>query len=487
MPPVILLDEIDKVGMTTMGGRTGGDPGAALLEALDGRHFVDYFLDTPIDLSGVIFLATANQTESITAPLLDRMSIIRLSSYVTAEKIVIAQRHLLPQALKATGLSRIRIASTNESISTDKSTSDNISPFVVSNESSQDRNENKPSDVAIICQEPAVELSKTTLQALIDGWCREPGVRQLRQCIERICRRMAATVLEHPETTLNAALNALHITEKTPMIAKATAEGSVIISSPIHVGIEALPPLLGLAPFSSELGDFGGKLLPPGVVAGLAWTSYGGIIIHIEVARVGGEIEQPPSKSGDEPNITNERETMNSSLALPLKTTGHLGKVMDESAAIAHSVVRMALATESTMVGSSANVMATKKNLHGALHLHVPEGATPKDGPSAGIAMAVALISLAKDVPVRAGLGFTGELTLSGRVLRIGGLREKALAARREGLTAVVFPRANASEWEEMEQAKPEPLVGPRVGLIGFPVSSLQDVVAIAFSTPSPP
>ncbi|KGG51239.1 mitochondrial Lon protease, partial [Mitosporidium daphniae] len=479
--PVILLDEIDKVGMATMGGRVGGDPGAALLEVLDGRHFVDYFLDTPVDLSGVIFVATANQTDSISAPLLDRMSIIRLSSYVTEEKIAIAKRHLLPQALSSTGLGHVHVIGSESPISVDENAtcSDQVDK-TMPGASDQLSPDNKKKSSVEVCLSPktsecVIEFPEATLRTLIDNWCREPGVRQLRQSIERICRRIAATILEHPGAAFDAALSSLYIKGRSVMT-KMTTENTVSISSPIRIGVEALPQLLGLAPFSSELSDFGSKSLPPGVVAGLAWTPYGGAIIHIEVIR----INETENTSGSE----KENDLVHSSLALPLKTTGHLGKVMDESAAIAHSVVRMALAADSQ---TSLEAIPAKTGSHGTLHLHVPEGATPKDGPSAGVAMAVALLSLARNVPVRAGLGFTGELTLSGRILRIGGLREKALAARREGLTAIAFPRANIPEWEEMECAKPEPLVGPSVGLVGFPVSSLQEVLPIAFPKTSSP
>ncbi len=330
--PVLMLDEIDKVGASFQ-----GDPASALLEVLDPEQnaaFRDHYLDVPFDLSNVLFVATANQLDTIPAPLLDRMEVIRLSGYILEEKLEIARRYLIPKALKNHGL--------------------------------------KPRQVTI---------RKEALAALIDGWAREAGVRTLENRIRKLMRKAA----------------------------REFASGR---TEPLAVGRKDLPGLLGQPPFATE------ELFEaaPGVVTGLAWTSLGGATLPIEATAV-------PSRNKG------------------FRQTGQLGNVMVESSEIAYSYV-MAHLKE---YGAPEDFFDTR-----FVHLHVPAGATPKDGPSAGVTMATALISMMRGKPVRAKLGMTGELTLTGRVLPIGGVKEKTIAARRAGLKVLVFPEGNRTDFADL-------------------------------------
>jgi ATP-dependent Lon protease len=329
---VLMLDEIDKVGASFQ-----GDPASALLEVLDPEQnatFRDHYLDVPFDLSNVMFIATANQLDTIPAALLDRMEVIRLSGYILEEKLEIARRFLIPKALKNHGL--------------------------------------KPAQVTI---------RKDALAALIEGWAREAGVRSLENRIKKIMRKTARE------------------------FASGRTEQMVI-------GRRDLPGILGQPVFTTE------ELFEDvaGVVTGLAWTSLGGATLPIEAAAV-------PSKTKG------------------FKQTGQLGNVMVESSEIAYSFV-MARLKE---YGASEDFFDTH-----FVHLHVPAGATPKDGPSAGVTMATVLISMMRGKPVRKKLGMTGELTLTGRVLPIGGLKEKTIAARRAGLKVLIFPEGNRKDFDEL-------------------------------------
>ncbi len=330
--PVLMLDEIDKVGASFQ-----GDPASALLEVLDPEQnasFRDHYLDVPFDLSNVLFVATANQLDTIPAPLLDRMEVIRLSGYILEEKLEIARRYLIPKGLKNHGL--------------------------------------KPGQVTI---------RKEALAALIDSWAREAGVRTLENRIRKLMR-------------------------------KAAREFAAGRTESLVVGKKDLPELLGQPPFATE------ELFEaaPGVVTGLAWTSLGGATLPIEATAV-------PSRNKG------------------FRQTGQLGNVMVESSEIAYSYVMAHL-----------EEYATPRDFFDThfVHLHVPAGATPKDGPSAGVTMATALISMMRGKPVRAKLGMTGELTLTGRVLPIGGVKENTIAARRAGLKVLVFPEGNRADFAEL-------------------------------------
>ncbi len=329
--PVIMIDEVDKIGADFR-----GDPASALLEVLDpeqNRDFLDHYLDVRFDLSRVLFLLTANQLDTIPAPLLDRVEILHVPGYLPEEKAAIARRHLWPRLLAAHGLGR------------------------------QD-----------------VRLTDAALRALIMNYAREPGVRRLEQLLRRILRRSAL----------------------------ALAEGR--LAAPVRVGARNLEDFVGKPRYREAP-------VEPGVgrAVGMAWTPAGGALLAVEA-------------------IVVHRDRRG------LRLTGQLGKVMQESAEIAWSFVTAHL----------ADFGAPRDFFRDAfVHLHVPEGATPKDGPSAGITMATALLSLALgQAPAR--IAMTGELTLGGEVLAIGGVREKLLAARRLGYSAVIVPKANEPDVAEL-------------------------------------
>jgi ATP-dependent Lon protease len=330
--PVIMLDEIDKVGASFQ-----GDPASALLEVLDpeqNHNFRDHYLDVPFDLSNVMFIATANQLDTIPRPLLDRMEVIRLSGYILEEKVEIARRYLIPKTLDGHGLRKGQVV-----------------------------------------------IPRPALIRLIDGYAREAGVRNLENLLKKIMRKAAMELSKDPKKK-------------------------------IVVDRDNVESLLGKPVFAPD--EYFGRT--PGVVTGLAWTSLGGATLQVEATAV-------PSQSKG------------------FKQTGQLGSVMLESADIAYSYV-MAHLEE---YGAKPDFF----DRH-FVHLHVPAGATPKDGPSAGVTMATALISMISGKPVRKDLAMTGELTLTGHVLPIGGVKEKVIAARRAGYRILVFPEANKKDFEEL-------------------------------------
>ena len=328
--PVIMLDEIDKMGTSYQ-----GDPSSAMLEVLDPEQnddFLDHYLDLRVDLSKVLFICTANQLDTIARPLLDRMDVIRLGGYIASEKLEIAQKHLWPRLLE--------------------------------------RNQVKKNQV---------KISESAIKKLVEDYAREAGVRNLEKLLHRILRKSVLQLL----------------TKKKP----------------VSISGRNLVEFVGEPPFRGEK-QLGGV----GVITGLAWTTMGGATLPIEATRVHGA----------------NRE---------LKLTGHLGKVMTESAQIAHSFVT----TNCKKWGIDEDYF-----LKSALHVHVPEGATPKDGPSAGISITSALLSLAMNKAVKKNLAMTGELTLTGEVLPIGGVREKLIASRRLGIKEVVLPAGNERDVHEL-------------------------------------
>ncbi|HDR05617.1 MAG TPA: endopeptidase La [Candidatus Marinimicrobia bacterium] len=333
--PVLMLDEIDKVGTSFQ-----GDPASALLEVLDPEQnhaFLDHYLDVRFDLSNILFITTANQLDTIPRPLLDRMEIIKLSGYILEEKIEIAKRFLIPRQRKNHGLAAKDIS-----------------------------------------------ITDAALTAVIDRYAREAGVRSLENQIKKIMR----------QTTLRL------------------AEGE---SGKISVTMKNLSDFLGKPVFGTE--QLYQKAIP-GVALGLAWTAMGGTTLYIEATAVKGK-------------------------ARGFRQTGQLGKVMQESTEIAYSYIRSLLShTESSKVKSFFD--------DHFVHLHVPAGATPKDGPSAGITMALALYSLATNKAVRKGIAMTGELTLTGHVLPIGGVKEKTIAARRVGIRELIFPAENEKDFSSL-------------------------------------
>ena len=324
--PVFVLDEVDKVS----GNNINGDPASALLEVLDPEQnysFHDNYLDLPYDLSGIMFIATANTTSTIPAPLLDRMELIEVSGYLREEKVEIARRHLLPKQLKGMGLKR-----------------------------------------------GDVRLSKRAIERIIDDYTREAGVRELEKKIGKLIRRLALTSMREG---------------KQP-------------EWPVKVDANDVPALLGLAEFVRSEQD---TLSYPGVATGLAWTAVGGETLCVETSVSEG-------KGGK------------------LTLTGNLGDVMKESAMLAMEYVR----AHATSLGLTSDIFETHN-----LHVHVPEGAVPKDGPSAGITIATSIASALTGRCVRPHLAMTGELTLRGRVLPVGGIKEKILAAKRVGITDIVL------------------------------------------------
>ncbi|MDE6898029.1 MAG: endopeptidase La, partial [Lawsonibacter sp.] len=332
--PLILLDEIDKLGHDHR-----GDPSSALLEVLDGEQndtFRDNFLEIPFDLSQVMFITTANTTDTIPRPLLDRMEVIELSSYTDEEKVQIAKKHLLPKELKRHGLSRQQL-----------------------------------------------KVSDGALREIIAAYTRESGVRVLERRLAAVCRKAAMKVVSEEA-------KAIKVTEKD------------------------LEEYLGVPRYHPERQALEERV---GVVNGLAWTSVGGELLEVEVNVVPG--------SGK------------------VELTGNLGDVMKESAHAALSYIR----SQAGRLNIQADFYKEKD-----IHVHFPEGAVPKDGPSAGIAITTAMVSALTGSPVRRGLAMTGEVTLRGRVLPIGGLKEKTMAAFRNGIKTVIIPADNARDLEEIDQ-----------------------------------
>jgi ATP-dependent Lon protease len=335
MNPVILLDEVDKLGADWR-----GDPSSALLEVLDpaqNHTFRDHYLELDLDLSDVLFLATANVVESIPGPLLDRMEVLRLDGYTEDEKVAIARDHLLGRQIERHGLE--------------------VSEVVV------------PDDV---------------VRVVVTDYTREAGVRQLERELGKLVRKMATRVVE----------------------------GSV--APPVTVDEPGVRDALGRARFHDEVKA---RASVPGVATGLAVTGSGGDVLFVEATAMDGE-----------PGLT---------------ITGQLGDVMKESAQIALSYVR----AHAGDLG--VDPAATRR----PLHVHVPAGAIPKDGPSAGVTMTTALVSLLTGRPVRTEVGMTGEVTLQGRVLPIGGVKQKVLAAERAGLTEVILPARNGPDLDDVPEA----------------------------------
>lgn len=353
--PLLLLDEIDKLGSDQR-----GDPSAALLEVLDAEQnstFRDHFIELPFDLSDVLFVMTANTTETIPRPLLDRMEIIELSSYTDEEKLQIAKRHLLPRELKRHGLTKKQL-----------------------------------------------NLSDDAIREVIVAYTRESGVRILERRLAGVCRKAAMKIVSDEAKSL-------------------------------RVTGDTLEDYLGVRRFHPEKN---GKESRVGVVNGLAWTSVGGTLLEAEANVVAGKGK--------------------------IELTGNLGTVMKESAMAALSYIR----SRATQLGVPANFHVEQD-----IHVHFPEGAVPKDGPSAGVTVATAMVSALTGTPVRGDVAMTGEITLRGRVLPIGGLREKSMAALRNGIHTVIIPHENEKDLEEIDQTV-------RAALHFVPVEHIDQVLSCA-------
>ena len=356
--PLLLLDEIDKLASDIH-----GDPASALLEVLDGEQnstFRDNFLEVPFDLSQVFFITTANTTDTIPRPLLDRMEVIELSSYTDEEKLQIAKEHLLPKERKRHGLKKAQLKLTDDAI-----------------------------------------------RALITGYTRESGVRVLERRIAALCRKTAMKI-----------------------VSDGVKQVSLTASD--------LEGFLGPKPYHPDHRETESLV---GVVNGLAWTQVGGEMLQVEVNVVPGTGK--------------------------VELTGNLGDVMKESAKAALSYIR----SRAQRLGIDEDFYKTKD-----LHVHFPEGAVPKDGPSAGITITTAMVSALTNTPVRQDVAMTGEVTLRGRVLPIGGLREKTMAALRNGMKTVLIPADNMGDLEEIDQTV-------RAALKFIPVEQVDQVLSVVLET----
>jgi len=374
MNPVVLLDEVDKLSVGY-----AGDPAAALLEVLDpaqNHTFRDHYLEVDLDLSDVLFLATANVPDTVPGPLLDRMELVTLDGYTEAEKVAIGRDHLLPRQLERAGL-----------------TADDVT------------------------------IDDAALARIATEYTREAGVRQLERALARILRKAAVKIDSakiDPAKVDPAKINSAKPDSGSPAI---------------RVDTSNLATYLGRPKFTPESAE---RTAVPGVATGLAVTGTGGDVLFIEATAMEGEAG--------------------------LTLTGQLGDVMKESAQIALSYLR----SHAAELGIDSAALTGRR-----LHLHVPAGAVPKDGPSAGITMATALASLVTGRPVRPEVGMTGELTLSGRVLPIGGVKQKLLAAHRAGLTEVAIPVRNEPDLDDVPAEV-------RAGLKIHPLTDVADVIRLA-------
>jgi ATP-dependent Lon protease len=389
MNPVILLDEVDKVGADWR-----GDPSAALLEVLDpaqNHSFRDHYLDVELDLSQVMFLATANVADTIPGPLLDRMEVIRFDGYTSEEKLAIAKGYLWPRQRDRNGL-----------------------------------------------REDEVEITDEVLRTIISEYTREAGVRTLERQLGTVLRKTATKIAsaqsaeeQAVDPTANGTKPAADEDAKTEKKPKSKRK-----RKPVKIDLETVRDALGRQKFFQESAA---RTATPGVATGLAVTGTGGDVLFVEATAMKG--------GGSGPN----------SLVL----TGQLGDVMKESAKIALSYVR----------GHADELGIDERDFENReFHVHVPAGAIPKDGPSAGVTMVTALASLLSGRPVKHTVGMTGEVTLQGRVLPIGGLKQKALAAHAAGLTDVILPERNRGDLDDI----PEEV---REQMTFHPVMTVQEVL----------
>lgn len=345
MNPVIMLDEVDKIGSSYQ-----GDPSSALLEVLDPEQncdFLDHYLDVRCNLSNILFIVTANVLDSIPEPLLDRMDILRLSGYVLEDKLHIAKRYLIPKQRKAAGLSTSQVV-----------------------------------------------FSDASIRELVNSYAREAGVRTLENHLKKIFRKIAVHIVREREK-------------------KKTAKAKKRSLLKRHIAPESLKEFLGKPVFYSDIYY---EKTPVGVAVGLAWTALGGATLYVESIKVASEKTE-------------------------MKLTGQAGQVMKESSEIAWSFLHGSV--EKYAKGHSFFERSQ-------VHIHIPEGATPKDGPSAGITMVTSLLSLLLGVGVAPDLGMTGELTLTGRILPVGGIKEKLVAAKRSLLKSIILPKGNLRDIDEL-------------------------------------
>lgn len=388
--PVVLLDEVDKIGQDYR-----GDPAAALLEVLDPEQnntFTDHYLNVPYDLSKVLFIATANDLSTIPGPLRDRMEVIELAGYIEDEKVHIARQHLIPKQITNSGL-----------------------------------------------RAAEVEIEDAALRAIIGGYTREAGVRNLERQIGGVLRKVTRKLVEDEGTRGQGSLVS---GQEQGASEVQTPEPQTLNPEPLVVTPDFVRTALGRPRFQNEAKE---RIDQPGIATGLVWTPVGGDIVFIEATALEGP-------SG-------------------LKITGQLGEVMRESAEAALTYVR----SRAKLLG----IDPTFFDSH-SVHIHVPAGAVPKDGPSAGITMATALASAATGRFVRDDVAMTGEISLRGRVLPIGGIKEKALGAHRAGITTIILPRRNMDDLDDLPREVFDELTF-------VPVDTLDEVLATALSAPQNP
>lgn len=386
--PVVLIDEIDKLG-------TGfrGDPASALLEVLDpsqNSSFRDHFIDVPVDISNVLFICTANELDNIPAPLLDRMEVIRLSGYDFPEKVAIAEQYLVPKSMKESGLMVEKEVEEGEEMG-DVGEEGNSTPL-----DKYVHADGVPESLTIATE---------SIRSLVRWYAREAGVRNLAKYIDKITRKLALQIIAEDEGA--------ELTEK-----------STRKSDTWEVTEENLTDYVGKPVFTSDRLYEDGPL-PNGIVMGLAYTSMGGSALYIETQGIKRALDAEGKTRGGG----------------SVKLTGQLGDVMKESADISYTVARALLHG----VDPDNDYFDTTD-----IHMHVPEGATPKDGPSAGITMVTSMLSLALDKPIKNDLAMTGEISLTGKVLPVGGIKEKIMAARRAGITTLILPSANRRDFDEI-------------------------------------
>lgn len=395
--PVILLDEVDKMGKSLH-----GDPASALLEVLDPEQnwtFVDHYLNIPFDLSQVLFIATANTVGTIPPALLDRMELIMVPGYTQEEKIAITKRHLLPKQLKEHGLT-----------------------------------------------EKDMDFPEDSMKAIISNYTREAGVRSLERKIGGVCRSVAVQVAEATRSASGQAEKSGEQDSKEQEADKPEGKSDKPADREAFLITEKfLTEALGPPVFESEVAQ---RLSTPGVAVGLAWTAMGGEIMFVEATRMGGEGK--------------------------ITLTGQLGDVMKESAQLALSWLR-SRSTEYCLTSEDGVDLLERTDVH----IHFPAGAVGKDGPSAGVTIVTVLVSLFSGRCTRSDTAMTGEITLRGLVLPVGGIKEKVLAAHRAGLRRVILPRRNEKDLSELpDNVKDE--------MDFILVNRVEDVLRAAFDDESP-
>merc|ERR1712070_680553 len=402
--PVILIDEIDKLGHGHQ-----GDPASALLEVLDpsqNASFLDHYLDEPVDISKVLFMCTANELERIPEPLLDRMEVIRLSGYDFPEKVAIGEQYLVPKSMENNGLLMEKVEE-EEKTDVDFSDDKEVTTKTDSDSPSDGKEIKTPLGTFVLPSNvpPNVGIAKDAIESLVRWYAREAGVRNLSKYIDKITRKLALQVVAEGEGA--------ELTKK-----------SARKSDSWTVTDENLEDYVGKHIFTSDR-LYEKDPLPDGIVMGLAYTAMGGSALYIETQGIKRGLDENGKPRGGG----------------TLKATGNLKDVMKESSQIAFTVARARLAE----IDPSNDFFDTTD-----IHMHVPEGATPKDGPSAGIAMVSSMLSLALGKPIRNDLAMTGEVSLTGKVLPVGGIKEKIMGGRRAGIKSIILPSANQRDYDEI-------------------------------------